>query len=400
MPVVSSHKRRRQFLKSTASAVTLAGLAGCSGGSGGGNDSLTIGVLTALSGPFSLTGQNLGRGAEVAAERVNEEGDVLGEEVELLTRDTESSAETGGEVARELVQQENVDALVGPVGSGVLQAVLSVAEGEVPLLHPLAYPGHLCGEHFFAPGAVPNQNTVQTLVPYLFEEFGDSWYAVGSDYAFGQIYVRAAVDRAEEMGATVEGQDFAPPGTSQWGSVVSRIQGAEPDVIWSAVVGADGAALLSELQRRGVSENVAIGNPAGHEAMMLGAGPEAAMGTFHSADYLASIDNDLNREFKERYLGDGEERPIFQVPWNAHFSVLLLAEATREAGTTEFDALLTALKDVRLENTAQGAFSFDADNNHAVQNIRFGRVTEDSFPSFEIVGTQEQIDPNPQDCQL
>lgn len=396
------HTSRRRVLQSTgAAAFGLTGLAGCLGPSGGGQtgrDALTVGILTALSGPFSLTGKNLGRGAEVAAEKVNTEEAVLGQEIEILTRDTESSPETGGEKARELVQQENVDALVGPVGSGVLQAMLSIAEGEVPVLHPLAYPGHLCGDFFFAPGVIPNQNTTSTLVPHLFDEYGSDWYFVGSDYAFGQRYVGAARDKATSLGANNLGQDFAPPGTSDWSSVATRIEQADPDVVWSAVVGGDGAALLNELSRRGIE--APVGNPAGHEAMMLGAGKEAAVGTYHCADYLASIDNAANKEFIDLYLGDGQERPIFQVPWNAFLSVLILAEATRTAGTTDFESLKDALVEVTLEGTAQGDFSFDPNNNHAVQDARWGRVTEDSWPSFEIVGTQEQIQPEPEDCQL
>jgi branched-chain amino acid transport system substrate-binding protein len=118
----------------------LAGaLAGCLGGgsdegtSGLENrDGIRIGVL-APEPEDNLVGQSLVRGAELAAQELNEDGGINDTEVTLIIKDTELEAQAGRDAYGELVRSEDVDFTTGVFTSEVLLAILGdMAEAEVP----------------------------------------------------------------------------------------------------------------------------------------------------------------------------------------------------------------------------------------------------------------------------
>ena len=126
---------RRTFLKATGAGATGTALAGCLGGDGNGEGSsegLTVGHL----GPEDITlGVGSLRCAEMAAEAINEEDGVNGGEVEIVTGNTQADPSEAQSVTEELINQENVDVLVGVFASEVALSLVDLtAENDVPLL--------------------------------------------------------------------------------------------------------------------------------------------------------------------------------------------------------------------------------------------------------------------------
>lgn len=85
---------------------------------------LKVGVLLPRSGTQALIGQSCQRGADVAPEVIKA---LLGVDVEIISADTESSAEVARSRAERLIE-EGVHVLVGAFDSGHTSAVAQVAE--------------------------------------------------------------------------------------------------------------------------------------------------------------------------------------------------------------------------------------------------------------------------------
>jgi len=66
-------------------------------------DSIKIGYPMPLSGPASVYGIPVTKGAELAVKEINEKGGLLGRKVELLERDSKASADEAVRLARELI---------------------------------------------------------------------------------------------------------------------------------------------------------------------------------------------------------------------------------------------------------------------------------------------------------
>src|SRR5438874_5874634 len=110
------------------SMVMIVGAACVSGGGnggGGGNNNqgtnctqpIKIGLLAPFSGIAASVGRNMGEGISIAANELNAAGGVNGCQVTIVQRDDEFDPAKDAQGARELVDQEHVQAIIGPAGT-------------------------------------------------------------------------------------------------------------------------------------------------------------------------------------------------------------------------------------------------------------------------------------------
>ena len=115
--------KRRQFNRALAAAGVAAGLAPF-GIARAQAQKLKVGVLLPRSGVQALIGQSCQKGADLAPAVIRQ---VLGVDVELMSADTESNADTARTRAERLIQ-EGANVLVGAFDSGHTAAIAQVAE--------------------------------------------------------------------------------------------------------------------------------------------------------------------------------------------------------------------------------------------------------------------------------
>lgn len=101
---------------------------------------LTIGFLADFSGSLAEFGPEIQTGVELAISQINAAGGVNGQDVVLVVGDTGLDETKAVEEARRLVEVEGVDAIVGPLASGITAAVAEAVtrDAEVPTISPSA----------------------------------------------------------------------------------------------------------------------------------------------------------------------------------------------------------------------------------------------------------------------
>jgi len=108
----------------TPAAKTPAGTtAAVSTTSAGAKGQVKIGFLGDYTGDLAEFGPNMEHGAQLAVKELNDAGGVLGQNVVLKTADTQTSPTVGVDAARQLVEGQGVQALIGALSSGVTLAV-------------------------------------------------------------------------------------------------------------------------------------------------------------------------------------------------------------------------------------------------------------------------------------
>ena len=126
-------RQGRQVMMLAAAALGAA----CSGSkdaaSGGANDAIKVGVYGPFTGGSSPMGASMRDGARLAAEEINAKGGVLGKKIELVERDDQATPERGAQVMQDLVSNEKVVAVLGPINTGVapLQLIAWGVAGNV-----------------------------------------------------------------------------------------------------------------------------------------------------------------------------------------------------------------------------------------------------------------------------
>src|SRR5215204_1196034 len=89
---------------------------------------IRIGATTALSGEASIQGRYVREGYLFCQKHVNEKGGVLGRQIELVIYDDASNGQIAAGLYEKLIMEDKVDAVLGPYGSAITEAVADVNE--------------------------------------------------------------------------------------------------------------------------------------------------------------------------------------------------------------------------------------------------------------------------------
>jgi branched-chain amino acid transport system substrate-binding protein len=135
-------------LKTLAGAIALT-LAGA--GAAYAADPIKIGVIGPFTGGSSSMGVSMRDGVRLAAEEVNKSGGVLGRQLQLVERDDEAKNERGVQISQELISNEKVTAAVGFINTGVaLASQRFFQEAKIPVFNNVAT-GSVITHQFKAP---------------------------------------------------------------------------------------------------------------------------------------------------------------------------------------------------------------------------------------------------------
>ena len=130
-----SHSRRKFVTAAGTGATAL--VAGCTTitGNGGGEDVITIGATVSRTGSFSAAGSDVETAYKLGRNVINQNGGILGKDVELIIKDDESSPEGVREGLQQITSNNDVDMLWGTFGSLLVAAGAAFAENkEIPFL--------------------------------------------------------------------------------------------------------------------------------------------------------------------------------------------------------------------------------------------------------------------------
>lgn len=348
---------RRTFLKA-ASAAGITGLAGCS--AGGSTSGIKIGLNVPLTGGTSLIGEGMENSATIAVDDINDNGGLggTGSEVELVVTDTEGGdPQAGVEKTNQLINEENVDAIVGPVSSAVRNSMTPVCEeNEMPLIYPTNYEGpaapDYCNEYLFKTSHVPAQ-IIEPTIPWVIEEYGTDFYLLGSDYLWPQEMNSKISETVEANGGTITEEKYVALGTTDLSSVMLDIQETDPDVLLSTVVGATPGALQSQLGNNDLRDGLTeIG--LGHSAPTVsGVSPENAEGLLYFTNHHTNLQTERNQEFMGRYYERyGEDAVLGAIGVWAHVTMRMLDEALADAEEVSTDTILESLPETSIESVS------------------------------------------------
>ncbi|MBV8926746.1 MAG: ABC transporter substrate-binding protein, partial [Bradyrhizobium sp.] len=101
------------------------------------SETIKIGCLAAITGPASAPTQGFNRGVNFAVEAINGAGGVKGRKIELVMRDTQGDPTKAVNATQEMISQQKVHAIWGPLNSGEALATTPImARAKMPNIHP------------------------------------------------------------------------------------------------------------------------------------------------------------------------------------------------------------------------------------------------------------------------
>jgi ABC-type uncharacterized transport system substrate-binding protein len=96
-------------------------------------DTVKIGAFFDLSGPASFIGTPTKLVADMVVDKINKEGGVNGQPIELIVGDTEGDPAKAANIAKKFIYKDKVAAIIGPTRTGTGMAVKKIIHaGKVP----------------------------------------------------------------------------------------------------------------------------------------------------------------------------------------------------------------------------------------------------------------------------
>ncbi len=357
---------------------------------------VTVGILHSLTGTMSISETGSVEAEKLAIEQINKMGGVLGRQIKIVQEDGASDWPTFAEKSKKLLVQDKVAAVFGCWTSASRKAVLPVFEKENGLLYyPTFYEGLEQSKNVIYTGQEATQQILAGLDWVAKEKGAKTFYLIGSDYIWPRTSMKIARKHIENvLKGKVVGEEYAPLGHTQFGSVINKIKLRKPDVIYAAVVGGSNVAWFKQLKAAGITgDKQTLLTISVTEDEVLGIGGENLVGFYSAMKYFQSLDNPNNaafvKAFKERW---GADSVIGDVTQAAYLGPWLWKAAVEKAGSFDVNKVTAASPGIELKTAPEGYVKVHP-NHHLWSKARIGQWKADG--QVKLVYESALIEPNP-----
>jgi branched-chain amino acid transport system substrate-binding protein len=372
-------------------------------------DTIKIGFPMPLSGPASVYGVPITKGAEMAVQEINAKGGVLGRKLELLERDSKASADEAVRLARELIIKNNVDFLSGTLTSAEAPAVSTIAKENKIV--------------FIAPTAKTMQLTAPAnLHPYIWRLASNTdldgrsgaaiiaqWKEVkrvatiAPDYAYGRDAVGAFVDFIKKARPDIEivDQQWPKLGQSDFTAFITAQMAKQPEAIFCDVFGGDFVTFAKQAGPLGyfkaVSNRLVDGGEVGTTDVAIAMGADYPYGIWSDAyDPVIWPDNEPaeHKAFSENLKTFTKEKYASGWAIMGYSAVHALVEAIKKANSTDSDKVSKALAGLSFD-TPVGRRAFNATTHETEMGEFWGQMVKDDNYPFAIMKNPKYVAQGP-----
>ncbi|WP_341715863.1 urea ABC transporter substrate-binding protein [Micromonospora sp. FIMYZ51] len=398
--------RGRRILTGAMTLVAVAALAACgsktsdSSGSAGvsadvSGDTVKVGLLNSLSGTMAISEVTVRDSIMLAVEEINAAGGVLGKKIQPIGEDGASDWPTFAEKAEKLIREDRVAAVFGCWTSASRKAVKPVFEKNKALLfYPVQYEGLEQSPYIFYTGATTNQQIVPGL-DYLKAQGAKSLYLVGSDYVFPRTANKIIKAYAEANGMQVLGEDYAPLGSTEFGTITNKVKSSGADAVFNTLNGDSNVAFFKEYKSAGLTAaSMPVVSVSIAEEEVKSIGTQYLEGQLTAWNYYQTTPGAANEKFVAAYKAKyGADKPTSDPMEAAYVSVYLWKAMVEKAGSFEVEKVREASDGITFE-APEGLVTVDGATQHIAKTARVGKVGADGLIT-EVWNSGAPITPDP-----
>jgi urea transport system substrate-binding protein len=260
-----------------------------------------VGLLVPINGSAGIWGPSSIACAQLAQAEINAEGGLLERRLRLRIIDSSDETLDVGSVTGDLMRSGAIDAIVGMHTSQVRQRVLRDVARQIPYVYTPLYEGGEQTPGVFALGETPGQQ-LRPAIEFLMERYrARRWMFIGNDYIWPRVSHRLAARYVFDRGGQVLADRYLPFGVEDHSELLEEIRRLRPQALLLSLVGQDAVEFNRAFGRCGLARDIFRLSCAIEENGLLAIGADNTEGLFVSSGYFASLDNDSNMAFKERY---------------------------------------------------------------------------------------------------
>ncbi|MGI5817651.1 MAG: ABC transporter substrate-binding protein [Armatimonadota bacterium] len=345
-------------------------------------DPIKIGGIFATTGPASALGEPEANTAMMLQEQINAEGGIDGRPIEIVIRDTKGEETETLTVVKELIEKENVVALVGPSRSGTTMAIIEEVQAqEIPLVSCAAARAitEPVKEWVFSTPQ-SDEDAVVNIFDYLNDEGISSIAVITASDGFGQQGLIQLQALAPDAGLNiVRAEEFADTDKDMTVQLTNiKNSGADAVICWG--IGPAPALIAKQAKQLNLGIPVIMSHGVANRRFIEGAGDGAEgvilpVGKLLVADQLP--DDDPQKELLLQYAADYEakfNKPADTFGGHAWDAIMLVVNAIKENGP-EPAQIREGIENTEGFAGIGGVFNFSADRHYGLNPDAFVMVT-------------------------
>ena len=328
---------------------------------------IVIGISTAQTGPAAVASEWEMWGVNLAIEEINAAGGVLGKKLEVLVMDNKCNPSEAVNVANKLVEAKVVAIEGAHCSSGHLASMKIIQDAKIPMITGIASNPQITalsgkgGNDYAFRISASDSSMMQALGIYLGSKKPFKTVAiVAEDSDFGRGGADAFKAVADKAGVQIVSTDIHPQNTPDFTSILTRLQQRRPDAIATFQLGGDSVNFLRQAMQVGVhipyTGRVELGGR--NQPIIEAGGMEKSISAWQ---YSALADSPQNKAFAEKIKAKHNAEPYLQT-WAGYDCIRVLAQAIKEAGSTDGTKIKDAMKGMSFTNVMGKTVKFDEYN--------------------------------------
>lgn len=310
---------------------------------------------------------------------------VAGRPVEVIVRDNGSNPETAASQARELIEQEGVEFLVGAPSSGVMTGVQQTAlDNDVILFAAPAASPNITGANFNENTFRVCRNTFQDFLafaPFATAELGTNFVILAIDTDFGRASAAAAGVLASAGISFVGDPILVPAETTNFTPYLQQVLNSGADAMLPIWAGDGSVTLFQQIAELGVYEQLAVVAAFNSNDIVAVSDP-STIGTISWIVYHYSFpDNEINDWMVENHIAVYNDVPDLFTECSFATAQALVAAVEAAEGDTLPETLIPILEGMIFDGP-KGVYGIRPSDHQALVPMYIARLDNLSDPDF------------------
>ena len=369
---------------------------------------IKVGFPVPLTGPYGTEAQDQVRAAEVAIAEFNESGGLNGRKAELLVRDDKLNPGEAATRTLELIEKEKASFIVGSLSAAVQLAVNNVTKERGIIFNSISQSDTINEASDFSKytfhEALNPHLTAGAVGRYAFPKFGKKVAFLTADYAYGHEMVRGFQEAGKALGIETLVDIRHPLGTTDFSTLLPRIQALKPDVLCISNFGRDQQIALKQATDFGMKKSMKIVAPILLYTGRVAAGAQAFDGVIGGTSYYWGIEDKIAsaKAFNDRFrkLHGGK------VPSDSgalgYGGVKTLLMGAKAAGSLDPDKVIAAVEALKYDYY-KGPQYYRKCDHQSVQSVLIieSKATPQKGDAdvFNVIETEAPNEENLRTCQ-
>lgn len=340
-----------------------------------------IGVVSYLTGPGAAYGEAITNGFNLAKKEINAKGDV---KIDLVVEDSAGKQEQALSAAQKLMSDDSIVALLGPTLSTEMNVVGPEADlNGIPIMGTSTTAEGIpqIGDYVFR-NSLPEALAIPAAVKKAVDKYNVKKVAIlyGNDDVFTKSGYDTMKKTAEKMKLDVVTTETFQKGQADYNAQLTKIKGLQPDLILCSALYNEGAVIMDQARKLGIDVPFVGGNGFNSPQVIQIAG-QAADGLIVATPWFGDKQDPKVQEFVKKYESEYGKKPD-QFAAQAYDALYIMAEALKNAGEADRDALRDSLAKIKDFPGILGKFSFDKDGD-VVMDPTVLIIKDGKFQIFE-----------------